>query len=153
MSAKKSRSSVSVFSCWAWDLDRLSRAQCQKYTGAALSTVYLSASSSCFCSLWRLRRTLVSVWRVGAVAGSITLVHFSTAVYLIFRFLAGCSGAAFLSIAGGSVSDMFSISEVATYVVRCYLGSLACLMILNSPMAVYTICPFLGPEIGPVLSG
>lgn len=93
------------------------------------------------------------VWRVGAVAGSITLVRISTAVYLIFRFLAGCSGAAFLSIAGGSVSDMFSISEVATYVVRCYLGSLACLMILNSPMAVYTICPFLGPEIGPVLSG
>lgn len=56
-------------------------------------------------------------------------------VYLIFRFLAGCSGAAFLSIAGGSVSDMFSTSEVAT------------------PMAVYTICPFLGPEIGSVLSG
>ncbi|KAI9450430.1 major facilitator superfamily domain-containing protein [Lactarius psammicola] len=57
------------------------------------------------------------------------------AVYLIFRFLDGFSGAAFLSIAGGSVSDMFSNSEVAT------------------PMAVYTVCPFLGPEIGPVFSG
>jgi hypothetical protein len=44
-------------------------------------------------------------------------VHTSAAVYLIFRFLAGCSGASFLSIAGGSVSDMFSTSEVATYVV------------------------------------
>ncbi|KAH9020531.1 MFS general substrate transporter [Lactarius deliciosus] len=56
-------------------------------------------------------------------------------VYLVFRFLAGYSGAAFLSLAGGSVSDMFPNSEVAT------------------PMAVYTVCPFLGPEIGPVLSG
>ncbi|KAI0277126.1 MFS general substrate transporter [Russula aff. rugulosa BPL654] len=56
-------------------------------------------------------------------------------VYLVFRFIGGYSGAAFLSVAGGSVSDMFSNSEVAT------------------PMAVYTICPFLGPELGPILSG
>lgn len=56
-------------------------------------------------------------------------------MYLAFRFICGYSGAAFLSVAGGSVSDMFSNSEVAT------------------PMAVYTICPFLGPELGPVLSG
>jgi hypothetical protein len=38
------------------------------------------------------------------------------AVYLVFRFLAGYFGAAFLSLAGGSVSDMFLNSEVATYV-------------------------------------
>jgi multidrug resistance protein len=56
-------------------------------------------------------------------------------VYLVFRFLAGYFGAAFLSLAGGSVSDMFLNSEVAT------------------PMAVYTICPYIGPEIGPIISG
>ncbi|KAH9979929.1 major facilitator superfamily domain-containing protein [Lactifluus volemus] len=56
-------------------------------------------------------------------------------VYLVFRFISGYCGAAFLCVAGGSVSDMFSNSEVAT------------------PMAVYTICPFLGPELGPILSG
>ncbi|KAF8467594.1 MFS general substrate transporter [Russula ochroleuca] len=56
-------------------------------------------------------------------------------VYLIFRFICGYGGAAFLSVAGGSVSDMFVNSQVAT------------------PMAVYTICPFLGPELGPILSG
>jgi hypothetical protein len=38
----------------------------------------------------------------------------STAVYLIFRFICGYCGSAFLSVAGGSVSDMFSNSEVAT---------------------------------------
>lgn len=57
------------------------------------------------------------------------------AVYLIFRFVTGYCGAAFLSVAGGSVSDMFPNSKVAT------------------PMAIYTISPFLGPELGPLFSG
>ncbi|THH05837.1 hypothetical protein EW146_g9793 [Bondarzewia mesenterica] len=57
------------------------------------------------------------------------------AVYLIFRFITGYCGAAFLSVAGGSVSDMFSNAKVGT------------------PMAIYTISPFLGPELGPLFSG
>ncbi|KAA1469729.1 MFS general substrate transporter [Dentipellis sp. KUC8613] len=57
------------------------------------------------------------------------------AVYLIFRFLTGYCGASFLSVAGGSVSDMFHNDHVAT------------------PMAVYTISPFIGPELGPLFSG
>lgn len=36
------------------------------------------------------------------------------AVYLIFRFLTGFSSSAFLSVAGGSVSDLFDNAEVAT---------------------------------------
>lgn len=39
---------------------------------------------------------------------------FYLAVYLIFRFVTGYCGAAFLSVAGGSVSDMFPNSKVAT---------------------------------------
>jgi len=57
MLAKKSPSSVSVFSFWAWALGRSSRAQCQRSTGAVLSTTYRLAFSSCLCSLWRSRRT------------------------------------------------------------------------------------------------
>ncbi|KAI0064100.1 MFS general substrate transporter [Artomyces pyxidatus] len=57
------------------------------------------------------------------------------AVFLVFRFITGYCGAAFLSVAGGSVSDMFPNSKVAT------------------PMAVYTISPFLGPEVGPLFAG
>ncbi|KAF7761644.1 hypothetical protein Agabi119p4_9636 [Agaricus bisporus var. burnettii] len=56
-------------------------------------------------------------------------------VFLAFRFITGICGAAFLSVPGGSISDMFSDQTVAT------------------PMAVYTICPFLGPVVGPVVSG
>ncbi|KZV61185.1 MFS general substrate transporter [Peniophora sp. CONT] len=57
------------------------------------------------------------------------------AVYLVFRFVTGWCGAAFLSVAGGSVSDLFPKDKVAT------------------PVAVYTLSPFLGPEIGPLYSG
>ncbi|KII86978.1 hypothetical protein PLICRDRAFT_114067, partial [Plicaturopsis crispa FD-325 SS-3] len=57
------------------------------------------------------------------------------AVYLIFRFLVGFSGSAFISVAGGSVSDLFSDATV------------------GNPMAVYTLFPFLGPAIGPFFSG
>ncbi|KAI0795971.1 MFS general substrate transporter [Abortiporus biennis] len=56
-------------------------------------------------------------------------------VYLVFRFLTGFCGAAFMSVAGGSVSDLFHSHQVA------------------NPMAVYTISPFIGPVLGPLLSG
>ncbi|KAN0115774.1 Major facilitator superfamily domain containing protein [Russula decolorans] len=56
-------------------------------------------------------------------------------VFLIFRFVTGFCGAAFLSVAGGSVSDMFPNAMVGT------------------PMAVYTVTSFLGPEFGLVFSG
>ncbi|KDR77915.1 hypothetical protein GALMADRAFT_244882 [Galerina marginata CBS 339.88] len=57
------------------------------------------------------------------------------AIYLIFRFITGFCGSAFLSVAGGSVSDLFTDSNVA------------------NPMALYTISPFIGPVFGPLLSG
>ncbi|KAF8060262.1 major facilitator superfamily domain-containing protein [Lyophyllum atratum] len=57
------------------------------------------------------------------------------AVFLIFRFITGFCGSAFLSVAGGSVSDMFYGPDVA------------------NPMALYTISPFIGPVAGPLISG
>ncbi|KAG1728568.1 major facilitator superfamily domain-containing protein [Suillus lakei] len=57
------------------------------------------------------------------------------AVFLVFRLITGFCGSAFLSVAGGSVSDMFPDSSIA------------------NPMAVYTISPFIGPVVGPLISG
>ncbi|KAI0773812.1 MFS transporter [Fomes fomentarius] len=57
------------------------------------------------------------------------------ATFLVFRFLTGLCGAAFLSVAGGSVSDLFDNDNVA------------------APMAVYTISPFIGPVVGPLIGG
>ncbi|KAI0812553.1 major facilitator superfamily domain-containing protein [Irpex lacteus] len=56
-------------------------------------------------------------------------------VYLIFRFITGFCSSAFLSVAGGTVSDLFDDVKVAW------------------PMAVYTASPFIGPAIGPLISG
>lgn len=57
------------------------------------------------------------------------------ATMLVCRFLDGLSGSAFLSVAGGTVGDMFTRSE------------------LSAPMMVYTAAPFIGPELGPLLGG
>ncbi|KIJ64167.1 hypothetical protein HYDPIDRAFT_175592 [Hydnomerulius pinastri MD-312] len=57
------------------------------------------------------------------------------AVFLVFRLITGFCGSAFLSVAGGSVSDMFSNATVA------------------NPMAVYTMSPFIGPVAGPLIAG
>ncbi|KIP10638.1 hypothetical protein PHLGIDRAFT_22099 [Phlebiopsis gigantea 11061_1 CR5-6] len=56
-------------------------------------------------------------------------------VYITFRFLTGFSSSAFLSVAGGTVSDIFDNHQIAT------------------PMAIYTGSPFIGPVLGPLLSG
>lgn len=47
------------------------------------------------------------------------------AVLLIFRFFAGMAGSAFLSVAGGTVGDMFAGPE------------------LSAPMMIYTASPFV----------
>ncbi|KAK5163961.1 uncharacterized protein LTR77_010357 [Saxophila tyrrhenica] len=54
---------------------------------------------------------------------------------LVFRFLDGLAGSAFLSVAGGTVGDMFPKEK------------------LSAPMMIYTASPFVGPEVGPVIGG
>ncbi|KAK5999695.1 hypothetical protein QM012_005101 [Aureobasidium pullulans] len=55
------------------------------------------------------------------------------ATLLIARFFNGFAGAAFLSVAAGTVGDLFSRSN------------------LQKPMMLYTATPFLGPELGPLI--
>ncbi|KAK2807334.1 hypothetical protein FQN50_005489 [Emmonsiellopsis sp. PD_5] len=54
---------------------------------------------------------------------------------LIGRLFSGIAGSAFLSVAGGTVGDMFARHE------------------LGAPMMIYAASPFLGPELGPLLGG
>ncbi|MCJ1313594.1 hypothetical protein MMC25_007273 [Agyrium rufum] len=69
------------------------------------------------------------VWLVPcAVAQNITTM-------LISRFINGVAGSAFLSVAGGTVGDLFTKVD------------------LQGPMMVYTASPFLGPELGPIIGG
>src|SRR5271156_3861581 len=64
-----------------------------------------------------------------------TAVARNIATILVTRFLAGFSGAAFLSVAGGSITDTW-IKEEASW-----------------PMVIYTLGPFVGPTLGPVVGG
>jgi multidrug resistance protein len=54
---------------------------------------------------------------------------------LVARFINGFIGASFLSVAGGTVGDMFDRKH------------------LSAPMMVFTASPFLGPEVGPIMGG
>lgn len=51
---------------------------------------------------------------------------------IVCRFLNGLSGSAFLSVAGGTVGDLFARHELA------------------APMVIYTSSPFVGPSVGPL---
>ncbi|OJJ43103.1 hypothetical protein ASPZODRAFT_104002 [Penicilliopsis zonata CBS 506.65] len=57
------------------------------------------------------------------------------ATIMISRFLTGFVGSAFLSVAGGTVGDLFDKHS------------------LGAPMMIYTASPFLGPELGPIVGG
>jgi MFS family permease len=54
---------------------------------------------------------------------------------LIGRFLDGVAGSAFLSVAAGTVADLFNPSQIQV------------------PMLLYTITPFIGPVLGPAIGG
>lgn len=54
---------------------------------------------------------------------------------LVGRFIDGVAGSAFLSVAGGTVGDMFNRNE------------------LQAPMMVFTASPFIGPPVGPMMAG
>ncbi|SMQ49541.1 unnamed protein product [Zymoseptoria tritici ST99CH_3D7] len=57
------------------------------------------------------------------------------ATMLVARFFDGLAGSAFLSVAGGTVGDMFTKDK------------------LSAPMMIYTASPFMGPEVGPLIGG
>jgi multidrug resistance protein len=62
-------------------------------------------------------------------------VAHNIATMLISRFLDGLAGSAFLSVAGGTVGDLFNRQH------------------LQAPMMIYTASPFVGPSVGPLIGG
>ncbi|KLT42114.1 MFS transporter [Cutaneotrichosporon oleaginosum] len=56
-------------------------------------------------------------------------------ILLFFRLITGLCGAGFLSVAGGTVSDMFRPGTT------------------DLPTAIYTLAPLSGPCLGPILGG
>lgn len=54
---------------------------------------------------------------------------------LVARFFDGFVGSAFLSVAAGTIADLFKPQDI------------------ELPMMIFTISPFWGPVLGPVLGG
>ena len=105
-----SSQSVSMWKVRVWD--RCWSDRCQRYTEETSCIEYPMASVSSFRGLWLLRQTLVSGPH-HCVSPSSCLR--SAKLYLIFRFITGFCSAAFLAVAGGTVSDLFSDATVARY--------------------------------------
>ncbi|KAK6954976.1 hypothetical protein Daesc_002606 [Daldinia eschscholtzii] len=57
------------------------------------------------------------------------------ATILVARFIDGFAGSSFLSVAGGTVSDMFRRDQI------------------QAPMVIVSLSPFIGPSLGPLLGG
>lgn len=62
---------------------------------------------------------------------------FSTnvAMFLVFRFIAGCAAAGPMSIGGGTVADITTVEQ------------------RGKAMALFTMGPILGPVLGPIIGG
>ncbi|KAF4125581.1 Fungal trichothecene efflux pump (TRI12) [Geosmithia morbida] len=73
--------------------------------------------------------TLYVIWFVPqAVAPNVQTV-------IVCRFLNGFAGSTFLAVSGGTVGDLFARHE------------------LQAPMVLFSIAPFIGPCVGPLVSG
>ncbi|RDW89990.1 MFS transporter [Aspergillus mulundensis] len=73
--------------------------------------------------------SLFIIWTIPSAVGT------NIQTLIIARFFQGFAGGTFLSVAGGTVSDIFAKDEI------------------QKPMAVVSLAPFVGPSLGPVLGG
>lgn len=62
-------------------------------------------------------------------------VSTNMSMLIVFRFLAGCAGSAPLAVGGGSIADLFPVSQ------------------RGKALSMYTLGPVCGPAIGPIAGG
>ncbi|KAI1636614.1 major facilitator superfamily transporter [Biscogniauxia mediterranea] len=73
--------------------------------------------------------TMFLIWLVPSA------VAHNAATMLVVRFIDGFAGSSFLSVAGGTVSDVFKRHQI------------------QAPMVIISLSPFIGPSLGPLLGG
>lgn len=137
-------------------LSRYRTSTCWPAFGGPWAQSYLSCILPTLLRLFMACRLCSGYWYVCAFCSYILLsadLSRDEAVYLVFRFVTGFCSAAFLSVSGGSVSDVFDDKSVAMYVPNIESSSFTVLSTSIRPMAVYTLHPFIGPALGPFISG
>jgi multidrug resistance protein len=99
--------------------------------GVALGPMLLSPLSEFYGRrpVYLVSWTMYLIWIIpSAVAKNIETM-------IIARFFDGLAGSAFLSVAGGTVGDMFARKD------------------LQAPMMAFSMAPFIGPSLGPLVGG
>ncbi|KAF7545980.1 hypothetical protein G7Z17_g8759 [Cylindrodendrum hubeiense] len=99
--------------------------------GISLGPMFLSPLSEFYGRrpIYLVSWSLYVIWIIPqAVAKNI-------ATMLISRFIDGFAGSAFLAVSGGTVGDLFARQE------------------LQAPMLLFSLAPFVGPSIGPLIGG
>ncbi|KAH7019262.1 major facilitator superfamily domain-containing protein [Ilyonectria destructans] len=99
--------------------------------GISLGPMFLSPLSEFYGRrpIYLVSWSMYVIWIIPqAVARNIATV-------LVARFLDGFAGSAFLAVSGGTVGDLFARQE------------------LQAPMLMFSLAPFVGPSIGPLIGG
>ncbi|GMM54021.1 Yhk8 protein [Maudiozyma humilis] len=99
--------------------------------GLAFGPLFLSPISE----LYGRRITFLSSLTLSIAFQCLTTWSKTIAGVFIGRFLSGFFGSSFLSVAGGTLSDLFTKEQITV------------------PMSIFTMAAFLGPSLGPVISG
>ncbi|KAI1348594.1 major facilitator superfamily domain-containing protein [Xylaria sp. FL0043] len=99
--------------------------------GIALGPLFLGPLSE----FYGRRPIYLASWAMFVIWLIPSAVAHNTATMVTVRFIDGFAGSAFLSVAGGTVSDVFTRDHI------------------QSPMTIISISPFIGPSLGPLLGG
>ncbi|SMN18467.1 similar to Saccharomyces cerevisiae YHR048W YHK8 Presumed antiporter of the DHA1 family of multidrug resistance transporters [Maudiozyma saulgeensis] len=99
--------------------------------GLAFGPLFLSPLSE----LYGRRYTFIISLILSISMQCLTTWSSTIAGIMIGRFLSGFFGSSFLSVAGGTLGDLFDKSSITV------------------PMAIFTSAAFLGPSLGPIISG
>ncbi|KAJ8121647.1 hypothetical protein O1611_g10047 [Lasiodiplodia mahajangana] len=99
--------------------------------GIALGPLFLGPLSE----FYGRRPIYLASWAMFLIWLIPAAVAHNTATILTVRFIDGFAGSAFLSVAGGTVSDVFRRDQI------------------QSPMTIISLSPFIGPSLGPLLGG
>lgn len=99
--------------------------------GLAIGPLFLSPISE----LYGRRITFIFSLTISIIWQCLTTWSKSIVGVMFGRFLSGFFGSSFVSVAGGSISDIFDKQSITV------------------PMSIYTTAAMLGPSLGPVVSG
>ncbi|KAL2844904.1 major facilitator superfamily domain-containing protein [Aspergillus pseudodeflectus] len=81
------------------------------------------------------RPVYLTSWTFFIIWDILPVVANTMQIIIIARFFQGFAGGTFLSVAGGTVGDLFSPDQI------------------QAPMVLVSLAPFIGPTLGPVLGG